>query len=477
MMLKPVRLHPWRVVEGARWRGRVFFLSLMFGMLWIRGLHAQDVPLPEAPNSADPTTVFAHPLSGKLWISGQMNVINQGHGSFPAAYTGPQSLRPYAEDDTTNVLTLYTGYELSSTSDVLMDVESASGNGISNALGLAGFTDLDAVRNPQLSATPYLARLMITKVFALGGGDVANDRGPYSLATSLPSRRIVMRVGKFSLVDFFDLNEVGSDSHLQFMNWTIDNNGAYDYAANTRGYTWGTVVEYDEPRWALRFAEAMMPKVANGENLDADLFRAHSENAELELRRSVIPRRHGALRLLSYVNTADMGDYRQAIDEFLAGQTRTPDIIATRQQGRIKYGFGVNAEQDLTDLVRVFGRWGWNNGTTESFCYTEVDHTVDFGGDLRGDPWHRKFDRLGAAYVVNGITGDHRRYLQLGGLGFLLGDGNLTYGQEQIFETYYTAHLWRGFFVSPDFQHVVNPGYNRVRGPLWVEALRLHVDF
>ncbi|MGH9454337.1 MAG: carbohydrate porin [Terriglobia bacterium] len=270
---------------------------------------------------------------------------------------------------------------------------------------------------------------------------------------------------------------MGSDSHLQFMNWTIDNNGAYDYAANTRGYTWSVVMEYDDPRWALRFGEAMMPKVANGENLDADLFRARSENLEADLFGSVIPHRHGALRFLFYVNTGDMGNYREAIAQYLAGKTGVPDIIASREQGRIKYGFGVNAEQDLTDLIRVFGRWGWDDGQTESFCYTEVDHTMDFGGDLRGTPWRRKLDKLGAAYVRNGITGDHARYLQLGGVGFLLGDGNLSYGSEHIFETYYTAHLWREVFVSPDFQHVVNPGYNRARGPVWVEALRLHVDF
>jgi high affinity Mn2+ porin len=476
MIEKPFRFPSRSSAPSARaWR-RVFLFSALLGIFGLWSVHGQDVPLPEAPNIADPTTVFSHSHAGNLWLSGQINVINQGHGSFPAAYTGPNSLRPYAEDDTTTVLTLYTGYELNASTDVLMDVESASGNGISSAFGLAGFTDLDAVRNPQLSATPYLARLMVTKAFTLGGGSVENDRGPFSLATRLPSHRLVLRVGKFSLVDFFDFNEVGSDSHLQFMNWTIDNNGAYDYAANTRGYTWGAVMEYDAPVWALRFGEAMMPKVANGENLDADLFRAHSENVELELRPSVIPRRHSALRLLTYVNTADMGDYRQAINEYLAGLTPVPNITATRQQGRIKYGFGVNAEQDLTSLVRIFGRWGWNNGRTESFCYTEVDHTVDFGGDLRGIPW-RPYDKVGAAYVVNGITGDHRRYLQLGGLGFLLGDGNLSYGQEQIFETYYTAHLWRGLFLSPDFQHIVNPAYNRVRGPVWVEAMRMHVDF
>jgi len=261
------------------------------------------------------------------------------------------------------------------------------------------------------------------------------------------------------------------------MNWTDDNNGAYDYAANTRGYTWGALVEYDDRWWSARYAEALMPKVANGEHLDADFTRAHAENVELEFRRQFLPHRDGRLRLLSYVNHADMGSYRESIDQFLAGRTPVPEIIATRRQGRIKYGFGVNVEQALGHGLRSFARWGWNNGRTESFAYTEVDQTLSMGGDLRGDAWHRRLDKMGAAFILNAISGDHREYLRLDGSGFLLGDGGLTYGRERIFEGYYTFHVWRGVFTSVDLQHVNDPGYNRDRGPVLVPSLRLHVDF
>jgi high affinity Mn2+ porin len=431
----------------------------------------------ESDDAAGTETVFEHPADTRFWLSGQMNIIFQYHPSFPAKYSGANSLKSTAEHATSQVFTLFTGYELTPTTDVILDIESAGGRGISDALGLAGFTNLDVVRNPELGSAPYVARFMIRKIIALSSDTVESDRNDLSLATELPARRLELRVGKCSLVDFFDLNPVGSDSHLQFMNWTVDDNGAYDYAANTRGYTWAAMADFEDRRWGVRFAEALMPKVANGINLDADIARARAENVEVEIRRSLVPHRDGALRLLSYVNHGDMGSYREAIDAFRAGVDPAPDVTRYRQQGRLKYGFGVNLEQALTSQLRAFGRWGWNDGRNESFVYTEVDQTAEFGADLRGDAWRRRLDKLGAAYGVNAISGDHREYLKLGGVGFLLGDGGLTYGREHIFEGYYTAHLWRGVFASADLQHVTNPGYNRDRGPVLVPSLRLHVDF
>jgi len=298
-----------------------------------------------------------------------------------------------------------------------------------------------------------------------------------SLFTELPARRLEIRFGKFSLADFFDLNNPGSDSHLQFMNWTVDNNGAYDYAANTRGYTDGVIIEYEDRTWGVRFAETLMPKIANGINLDADLARSRSENLELEIRQSLVPHRKGVLRLLTYLNQANMGSYRTAIDNFLLGLTPVPEVTDHLPQTRAKLGFGVNFEQQLSSLVRVFGRGGWNDGRNESFAYTEVDNTVQAGMDLKGDRWKRKLDKVGAVFVSNGISAVHAQYLALGGIGFLLGDGALNYGRETIFEGYYTAHMWRGIFTSFDLQHVNNPGYNRDRGPVLVPGLRLHIDF
>jgi len=425
--------------------------------------------------------MFPHSESSRYWISGQANVVFQWHPTFPAQYTGPNSLSPGAQSATTHVLTLYTGYELTHTTEVFADMEDATGGGIGSALGLAGYTNLDSVRLVEglpLSKAPYLARLMLRQIIPLTDERVEAERDEFHLATSLPARRIEFRVGKFDVVDFFDLNSFGSDSHLQFLNWTVDNDGAYDYAANTRGYTDGAIVEYDDHWFSARFGEALMPKVANGIDLDADIARARAENFELEARGSLIAHRAGVVRLTSYLNHADMGSYREAVaNYYLDGETSRPNIVATRRQGRHKYGFGLNFEQEIISNVSVFGRLGWSDGHNESFAYTEDDRTLEIGGFSKGNAWHRRNDRAGVAFVANGIVAAHQQYLALGGLGFVLGDGALTYGSERIFEAFYTAHVWRGIFASGDLQHINNPGYNMVRGPVTVGGLRLHVDF
>ncbi len=233
------------------------------------------------------------------------------------------------------------------------------------------------------------------------------------------------------------------------------------------------VVELVTPHWTLRGAEALMPTVANGIDMDWHVARSHADNLEFEAR----PRAGIVLRTLMYVNHANMGSYDEAIAAFRAHIDATPDIEAHRQQGRIKYGFGENAEYAISDSVRLFGRAGWNEGHHESFAYTEVNDTVSLGGDVAGAAWHRTSDRVGVAVATNGLSDTHREYLQLGGLGFLLGDGTLSYGRETIVESYYRAQIWRGVSASVGGQRIANPGYNRDRGPVAVGSLRLHVDF
>jgi hypothetical protein len=220
----------------------------------------------------------------------------------------------------------------------------------------------------------------------------------------------------------------------------------------------------------------LMPTIANGIQLDWDIARARGENYEFEYHPAFLPKRATVVRALAFENHANMGSYREAIDSYLSGKDAVPDITLYRKQGRVKYGFGLNGEQELTHLWRTFFRLGWNDGHTESFAYTEVDRTAEFGSDFRGSAWHRPQDKVGAAVVANGISGDHRRYLQLGGQGFILGDGGLRYGLEKIFETYYTAHIWRGVSLSFDYQHIADPGYNRDRGPASVVSLRMHIE-
>lgn len=439
--------------------------------------NAATVPDPTAPDPPpDPGTeaMLPHFKDSRFWLSGQANFVFQTHPDFSALYSGTHSLSPNYEKATSRVMTLYTGVRLNNSTEVLVDIEEAGGAALSTGLGLAGDTDLDIVRNPLLSKAPYVGRAMIHKVFALSKDRVENQRTFLSLFDELPRRRLELRFGKFSMPDFFDLNSVGSDTHFQFLNWTTDNNGAYDYAADTRGYTVGLTADYEDRNWGFRFAEALMPKVANGIDVVWKPWQAHAENFEYELRHGVISKKAGVVRLLAFTNYANMGIYR---DQIIAAAGAIPDITAHPWHITRKYGFGINLEQNLTHYLTAFARFGWDNGKTESFAYTEVDQTFAEGVGANGAWWHRKQDRAGVAFVSNAIKKDHQDYLAAGGLGFLLGDGHLSYGRENIFETYYTVHLWRGIYVAPGVQHINDPGYNRERGPVVVPSFRAHVEF
>ena len=451
------------------------------------GPNAKPDAKPDAADEqreAEPAPIVAmapHGEDSLWWISGQANIIFQGRLPFHSTYQGVNSFRNSAEYKTSMVGTLFGALRRSRSvrynTDVIVDLESAGGRGLSEALGLAGFTNLDVVRNPNLGSAPYLARYQIHQIIGFSGETTEQEPGPFALAPTVPVRRVEVRIGRMTLPDFFDINSIGSDSHLQFMNWTVDNNGAWDYAADTRGYTVGGLAEYDDRNWSLRYGIFAMPTVANGIDLDWAFSRANGQNGEFELRRSWLRQRKGVTRILFFANHAHMGDYREAVDAYLAGIDKTPDIAKHERFSALKYGFGYNTEQEITTNLRAYGRFGWNEGQHESFAYTEVDQTVAAGVDYAGNRWHRPIDKIGFTVVSNAIKRDHQNYLHDGGLGFLLGDGNLNYGRENIVESYYTLHAWRGIFYSLDVQHIDNPGYNRDRGPAWVGSVRAHVDF
>lgn len=441
---------------------------------------AQEIPKPvsdEPVAGESPTIMMPHADWDRFWLSGQANFIMQWHPAFHSPYQGKNSLSPEAQNANSRVLTLFTGLRLTKTTEFLCDVQETGGHGLGEALGVAGFFNLDVVRNPTLSKAPYVARLMWHQIIPLSEKKIALQRSPYSLFRELPQRRLEVRFGKFSMADFFDLNIYGTDSNLQFMNWAVDNNGAYDYAADTRGFTFAALAEYHDRNYVVRFAEALMPKVANGIHLDADMSRARAENVELELHGKVIGKQEGIVRALAYVNHGNMGVYRHAVANFLVGRTSLPDITAHPPQITVKYGFGMNFEQPITDSIGIFGRWGWNEGQHESYAYTEVDQTWQIGIAGNGARWRRRDDRLGFVFASNGISRDHQLYLADGGYGFLLGDGRLNYARENILESFYTIHAWRGFFPAVGLQYAVNPGYNKDRGPVLVPTVRWHLEF
>ncbi len=426
-------------------------------------------------------TFFPHPDNTRWWLSGQENTIYQMHGNFHSPYQGPNSFTAPFQYKASVVGTVMTGFEVNPNpryeTEVFYDEESAGGRGLSQALGLAGFTNLDVVRNPNLGLTPYVSHIEIHQTIGLTDAMVPQARGPLALATEVPARRFEIRAGKFGLPDMLDINPVLSDSHQQFTNWTIDNNGAWDYAADTRGYTYGVDLEYQDRAWAVRYVIALMPTVANGITLDWALRRARGENMEFELRKGLLPGKDGVVRMLAYGNYAHMGLYREAVIHYLEGITPTPEITSVEHFGALKYGVDFNFEQDVTRDLRLAGRFGWNEGQHESFAYTEDDQTFLVGGDYSGTSWRRKLDKVGVAFATNAIKKDHQNYLKLGGLGFLLGDGRLNYAREDDLEAYYNVHIWRGLYGALGNTFIEHPGYNQDRGPVDVEGARVHLDF
>jgi hypothetical protein len=450
--------------------------------------HPSEPSPDSAPDQASPT-MFPHSDTTRYLVGGQANIIFQAHAPFHSPYSGANSLLGRGEYKVSLIGTLYSAFELNPNrryaTDVILDVEAAGGRGISEALGLAGFTNLDVVRNPSLGSKPYLARYEVHQVIGLSDNLVETSRTSFSLQPALPERRIEFWAGRMSLPDLLDQNSIGTDSHLQFMNWSIDNMGSWDYAANTRGYTDAVVAEYTDRNFTARYGLAAMPSVANGADLVYNLEQASGQNVELELREGtgtpihLLNNRKGAVRILGFVNHANMGDYRDQINLFLSKhQTGVPDISAHPLQTTMKYGVGGDFEQEVTNHGRIWGEFGWNEGQHESYAYTEIDQTFALGGDYSLAGFHHRLnDKIGLTYVSNAIKKDHQNYLKVGGLGFLLGDGALNYGREQIVEAYYNRNVWKGIYYAFDEQFVAHPGYNRDRGPVMVESVRMHVDF
>jgi high affinity Mn2+ porin len=282
-------------------------------------------------------------------------------------------------------------------------------------------------------------------------------------------------VGKFSLTDVFDDNRYSHDARTQFLNWALWSGAAWDYAADTRGYDWGILTEVRLPSWILNFAAVMVPSSANGPYFDHDIGRAYSLNLEV-VKPYTLSGLGGRIHAIVFLNHADMGNYRSAIDQArLTGSA--PDIDRTHRYCS-KYGFVVSAEQALGNTAGLFGRFSLNDGRTETWAFTEIDRSFHAGITTHGDAWGRRDDNAGIAYVVNALSRDHRDYLAQGGYGFLIGDSALNYALEQITEAYYSAKLFPSFSLTFDDQVVLNPAYNRDRRPVVnVISLRGHVEF
>ena len=400
----------------------------------------------------------------------QATTVSQGHPGFPAAYSGANSLQSNSEFDTSLTSTLFLGRRLWHGGEVDFDPELSAGKGVSSTLGIAGFPNGEIYRVESPAPKAIVARVFVKQIFGLGTKMEHVDDDENQLSGDIPIHRITVVVGKFSLNDYFDDNPYSHDPRTQFLNWALMDNGAWDYAADTTGYTWGLYFEYNTKNWAVRLASAMEPAQANQMALDTDIQQAHGDQIEVEHRHS-INGHPGAVRVMYYENHADMGSYA----EVLNNPKYNMDITQTRAY-RTKYGLGMSANQELTKDLGVFARLGWNDGATESWAFTEIDRTASVGASINGTGWSRPDDNVGLALVVNGLSEDHAAYLAAGGYGFMIGDGKLSYAPEEILETYY---LWKPLWylgVTSDFQFVNHPAYNQARGPVYLYALRIHYE-
>ncbi len=443
-------------LHAGRWLRKPWSAALFLVLLAHSPLQAQDA-------GKDPAST--HHQNWDFHF--QSTLIGQGVLPFPAPYSGANSLEPHGEIKDTFSFDVSARVHLWRGGEFFADVLSWQGYGLSKTTGVAGFPSGEAYRLGKTYPDAVVSRAYLRETVPLGGqgdpgaGPTAASQGPGG------KRRLIFSVGHMAAIDVFDRNAYANDARTQFMNWAFVNNLAWDYPANTLGVTNGAATELELGSWTARAGVFQVSRMANVIRMDWNLLHAWSLAGELE-KRSSFRGRPGAVRLLAYKTRAHMGNYQDSLGN-------PQSIAASGQLGyRSKYGFGINLEQEIRKDLGAFARAGWSDGKNQTWEFTDVDRTVSAGVSLKGEAWRRPGDSAGLAAVVNGISAVHRQFLANGGLGITVGDGRLDYGREKILEAYYSFATRWGVSVSPDFQFVANPAYNRDRGPVPVYAVRFH---
>ena len=440
-------------------------------MLWASAASAQKgkeiLPTPLPPDSAQ-----------KWSLHYQFTSIVQAHPAFAAGYSSNNSLRNHPESAVSFTTTLFLGRKLWKGGALYFNPEVAAGKGVSSALGMGGFSNGECFRIGNPEPRLYLARLFFRQHIALCPETEFSEPSQNQLAEKIPAERITLTAGKFALADIFDDNSYSHNPRNEFMNWSLMDAGAWDYAANTRGYTVGLAAEVITPRFALRLGGGLEPSTANGPTLNYNWQKAQALNLELDkFFKLGSKKRPGALRLLVFRNGNNAPVYRTVINNYNNRTDTTLNVLdPLPSYGSVKTGWVLNAEQAAGANGGFFARVSYNDGKTATWAFTEIDRSASAGYLLAGEYWHRNRDQFGIAVVANGLSADHAAFFNAGGYGFMLGDGKLNYAPENILEAFYSLGLTDWLLVSLDYQYLQHPAYNRDRGPVNLFAARLHIE-
>lgn len=438
---------------------------------------AADTPVTTAPTEAAArlaAPAAAEAVTPERWsVHGQMTNVTQWHPAFSAPYSGQNSLNSRSSNAETTDVTLFLGVRLWQGGEFYVNPEYDQGFGLSNTLGMAGYASGEAYKVG--ANTPYLRlpRAFFRQVIGLGSERQQVESGANQLAGSQPVENITITIGKFSPVDIFDTNAYAHDPRMDFLNWSVVDAGAYDYAADAWGFAKGVALEWSQSWWTLRGGFFALSTIPNTTTLDRS-FRQHEWVGEVEARHQFLGH-PGKVKLLGYVNQGDMGNYADAVR--LGRQTSTTPDTALVRRFASRPGYALNVEQELAADLGFFARLSVNDGSKEADEFTEINRSMSVGLSLKGDRWGRHEDTVGVAVAVNALSSAAQDYFKAGGMGILIGDGGLNYGPEKIAELYYAWRVEKHLTLGLDYQYVVNPAYNRDRGPVPLVGLRLHAEF
>ena len=438
----------------------LFGLALMTVLCMSSASRAAD----DAKNAPDETWA----------IHGQSTFVLQANARFRSPYQGPNSLDHHSQAKETFDATAYLGVRPWSGAEAWIDPEIDQGFGLSDTLGAAGFPSGEAYKVGKKLPYAKLQRWFFRQTIDLGGEQEKVDPDLNQLGGHWSANRLVLTLGKFSVVDVFDTNDQAHDPRKDFLNWTIIDAGTFDYAANAWGYTYGATAELYEGQWTLRTGLFALSDVPNSEKLDSS-FEQNELVGEIEHRHSLLGH-PGKIKLTVYRNRGRMGRFEDAIK--LAELNGEPADIAAVRHMQSRAGLSFNLEQEVSKAVSLFVKGGVANGNVEPYEFSDVDRSLSGGLSIKGKSWGRGDDTIGVAVAINGISAVHEHFLDAGGLGILIGDGKLPHpGPERIIEAYYDLAPCKVFHVAIDGQLIDHPGYNRDRGPVPVGAIRLHAQF